>query len=387
VSLVNEPVLLELFRSHGVEALAEGAWITFPGRPNLRASASVARETPGSSWLSVQLDVRLQLSADRAVCESFAGVGLDREQAVADGFRNFVANSFHVLLAAFFAAPEGGDDPQVSRERWAVGGSPARAVVGNVGVRGKPPVEGAALVAWYDCLRELIQGRQLRPGTHWVRLYYGQTGGKPLACEVLLDNDVWDEVQAEMAAFAWPAGDAFYSVRIFLVLDVGKGGAVTPEAAVSWLAEMVAPRQQFTEGEVFSELVEAGVPEALADRAFKFTQIVAGRALLAGIGVRFSEGYFCFDRDGEVVESGRLADEPCFAAASRLAERYGRTPGFLHLAMTSADLNAVNQALHAGSQPAELTTSPAGLFLEAPTPAGVAKAQETIGRMMQEGEQ
>jgi hypothetical protein len=42
--------------------------------------------------------------------------------------------------------------------------------------------------------------------------------GRALACEVLLDNDVWEEVQTEMAAVNWPCGQEFYSVRVFLVI-------------------------------------------------------------------------------------------------------------------------------------------------------------------------
>ena len=38
-------------------------------------------------------------------------------------------------------------------------------------------------------------------------------------CEVLLDNEVWNEMQAEMAAVDWPSGQDFYSVRVFLVVQ------------------------------------------------------------------------------------------------------------------------------------------------------------------------
>ena len=88
--------------------------------------------------------------------------------------------------------------------------------------------------------------------------------------------------------------------------------------------------------------------------------------------------YVCFDRDGNAVESGRLADEPCFAAASRLAARYAGSPGFGRMALMSAGVNAVSSALHAGSRPQDLVMAPAFLFLAAPTEAGMANAKRVM---------
>jgi hypothetical protein len=39
------------------------------------------------------------------------------------------------------------------------------------------------------------------------------------ACEVLLDNTTWGPVQERMETAGWPAGDDFYSVRLFLILQ------------------------------------------------------------------------------------------------------------------------------------------------------------------------
>src|SRR5690349_20066983 len=56
---------------------------------------------------------------------------------------------------------------------------------------------------------------------------------------------------------------------------------------------------------------------AVADRAYKFAQIVWGRAFLAGLGARLSPDYLGFNSAGEVIEAGRLEEEAYFAAASR----------------------------------------------------------------------
>jgi hypothetical protein len=340
----------------------------------MKANASIVREMSQGFGLSVQLDVQLEIAPGRTIVESFAGLGETRDKAGADALHNFTVNSFHVLLAAFFHP----DDQQVAREEWVAGSRRSRVTIGNVGVRGTPPVQGEQLVAWFKRFEEKLKERPLEQGTHWVRLYYGQMQDRAVACEVLLDNQVWEELQSEMAAFDWPRGDAFYSVRVFLVMQVKDEGPVTPESAVARLAEIVAGWPEFTEDEVYEAMAEAGLPDALAHRAYRFTQIAWGRAFLTGLGVQFSPEYVCFNASGAVVESGRLADEPCFATASRLAGKYAGTPGFGRLALMSADVDAVNNALHAGSKPEELVTGPAFVFLETVTPDGMENAQRVI---------
>ena len=203
--------LLELLRAHGVDAAPHGEWLVL-SQANMKANASIVREAPGK-W--VQLDVRLEFAPGRTLNESFAGIGQTREQATADALHNFTTNSFHVIIAAFF---NHGDD-QVSRDDWTVGGRLRQVTIGNVGIRGKPPVQGAELVSWFKLFEEKLKAQRLSEGVHWVRLYYAQMQGKSTACEVLLDNDVWEEMQAEMAAIDWPAGEEFYSLRVFLVMQ------------------------------------------------------------------------------------------------------------------------------------------------------------------------
>jgi hypothetical protein len=225
MSQANE-FLLELFRAHGVEAASQDGSVTFPNH-DMRASASIAGETKQQVGMSVQLDVRLEIAPGRTIIESLVGWGDTREKAVADALHNFTVSSFHVLLAAFFRS----DDQQVSREEWVVGGRASRVTIGNVAVRGTPPVQGDRLFGWFKYFEEKLKEKRLRPGTHWVRLYYGQMQGKMLAFEVLLNNDVWEDITSEMKAVDWPSGEAFYSVRVFLVIDIKNGGSASPEDA------------------------------------------------------------------------------------------------------------------------------------------------------------
>lgn len=153
---------------------------------------------------------------------------------------------------------------------------------------------------------------------------------------------------------------------------------MAPEAAVTRLAEIIAARAEFTEDDIYAAMAAAGIPDPVADRAYKFTQTAWGRGFLDGMGVQFGTDYLYFNAAGEVIESGELADQPYYAAAVRLLPQFARSPGFQSFVLMSADVNTVNSALRAGSKPENLVTGPAAFFMEAPTPAGMAKAQRLL---------
>jgi hypothetical protein len=150
---------------------------------------------------------------------------------------------------------------------------------------------------------------------------------------------------------------------------------VTPEAAVTCLAEFVASRSGFTDENVYSAMADAGIPDLVADRAYKFTQTAWARVLLNRLGVRFSPEYRCLNGAGDVIESGLLAEQPYFIAAMSLAPRYAGTPGFKQLVLMSAEMDAINNALHAGSKPENLALGPVSFFMEPETQEAMAKAQ------------
>jgi len=140
----------------------------------------------------------------------------------------------------------------------------------------------------------------------------------------------------------------------------------------------------FGQNDIHDELLRAGLTDDEADHAFKFTQIWCGRQLLAGIGVRFSPDYFWFNRAGVVVNQGQFETEPFYKAAQQVIETdFGRSSALSHLALSSADVHAVNELLNRGSQPSDLVTSPACLFTEMPTEAGRASAERFMVAHMQ----
>lgn len=132
-----------------------------------------------------------------------------------------------------------------------------------------------------------------------------------------------------------------------------------------------------------SALASAGIPAALADDVLTLVPLAFGRALMGGMGIGFSPEYSVADSAGNVRPGGRLADHPLYAAAAaRAREIFASTENRdtgVAAAMWSSELSAVNQALHAGSNPADLVTSPPVLMLpeaqEASAPTGTIRAQ------------
>ena len=376
---LNE-ILAELFRAHNVPCTVAGDAVTFAGRLET-ATAEIVRELPPRpSVVSLQIDVRFNTATGAVIVESFAGIGATRERAVADAVQNFVLNSFHVLLAAFFAP----DDPHVSRETWRIGTSDCRVTIGNATARGSVPAEDAG--AWFDTFATAIKARRLVPGMHWARLYYAQDGGRTTVCEVLLDNSDWESVQEEMQGFAWTPAAAFYSLRVFLVIEVGVGDPDSPENTVLRLAEILAVCPIADEDVIYEAMANAGIDAATADRAYKFTQTAWGQLLLRAADVTFPPDYIYFDAEGNVAERGLLRDEPFFNAASQIAAWYARTPAFqpsfLGLAMRSAAFNAVKLAADAGGKLSEMEMGAAFLFLSTPTEAGATRARKTMDEYM-----
>jgi hypothetical protein len=157
---------------------------------------------------------------------------------------------------------------------------------------------------------------------------------------------------------------------------------MTPEAAVAHLVEILAKGGALTEDALYAALSTAGAPDPVADRAYKFTQIAWGRVLLEDLGIKLAPDYTCFNRSGEVIEAGLLAEQPYFVAAAAAAKRHPPPAGLPRFALMSSEVAAINQALSAGAKPEDLATEPPALFMEPPTPEGIAKAQQHIARQL-----
>lgn len=111
---------------------------------------------------------------------------------------------------------------------------------------------------------------------------------------------------------------------------------------------------------VRTKLVEAGISIKMAADIVEFLPIAVARAVMEGMGIRFSDEYVRQTAQGRVIEHKNLADEPVFreglAVAGELSA-YGDEM-FQALVRRSPEYRAVSQALEAGSRPEELICAP-----------------------------
>lgn len=204
-----------LFSEHDVVASWEGSALSFPDLSHTLEPVIVSETYPASSTVAIQLDIRLTLGSGEYVLESFGGFGTTRAEAERDAIQNFAANSFHVLLAAFFNHSQ---TDQVTVESWIIGDTEYDVVLGNIGMRGQFPLSGEGTPDWFIAAEQDLKRQPMEQGIHWIRLYYAQFDNQPSAVEALLDNDTWQPLQSTLSAYEWPKSQDFYSVRIFLVL-------------------------------------------------------------------------------------------------------------------------------------------------------------------------
>lgn len=94
-------------------------------------------------------------------------------------------------------------------------------------------------------------------------------------------------------------------------------------------------------------------PQALA--VIRFVPLAFGREVMNGMGVQFPETYVRVV--GEHREERALADEPFFREAVALAPQLPRD-AVTTIALQSAELQALNAALHGGANPQDLVAGP-----------------------------
>ncbi len=109
-------------------------------------------------------------------------------------------------------------------------------------------------------------------------------------------------------------------------------------------------------------IVRAGVPAPVAAEVIAFMPIAFGRVLLDGMGIEFSPEYSTPASAAEGRTAGMITEHPMYVAAYMTASgMFSRQEGgdsLVNTAVWSAEFSAVNQALHAGSDGADLVAGP-----------------------------
>jgi hypothetical protein len=212
----NDP-LQKLLTSHGLNTHEIDGWLCPEvGSPRVAACLFNEFHDESTGRHRLQLDVRVEVSSGRWLIESFGGWGASSDEAIAWAFENFARNSLHVLLAAFYQR----SNEQVEFRTWAIAGHPRQVILGPYGMVGTHAYEPQAPASLITLIETLLSQHQLDESPHWLRVYVSRSGDRDVFCEVLLDNETWEEAQTAVAELDWaqPPPAVFYSVRNFLTV-------------------------------------------------------------------------------------------------------------------------------------------------------------------------
>ncbi|MDH6307618.1 hypothetical protein M2451_000068 [Dysgonomonas sp. PFB1-18] len=339
--------LLEAFRRHNVECEITDDLLIFP-RQRMTACAKVFNRS-SSSTLVLQLDVVLEVGLGKEIIESCVGLGMDEDAAIKDAWKNFLSNSFHVLLSAFFTREF---DDQINRYQWLIGGQRCDVIMSQIGMRGQAP--DPLPLAWLNQFEDMVKKQVLPPGIHWMRLYYAQSQREVISAEILLDNNTWQSVENTVRSFDYPKTNDFLSVRVFLVVTAGCDVSRVA-AAMAWMGDK-------DNEEIQRELVREGMLETDVEKAIVFMPLAFGRIFLKGITTaEFPDEAIVID-DTEKETTINLSDEPIYMEAYRLAEKIAtescvNMDHFKQIFLQSAELNAFNNALNEGAKLEDLNVA------------------------------
>jgi hypothetical protein len=117
---------------------------------------------------------------------------------------------------------------------------------------------------------------------------------------------------------------------------------------------------------IIDVLGTAGYEREVSEQVLAFLPLACGRIFLQGLGITFSDDYGAL-QSGETVMKP-LAGNAVYQVVEAYAKRRHRegAPFFPKVAMRSSEVDAVNQALNAGADPANLVCGPPMLLREWP---------------------
>ncbi len=367
--------LIEILKSHNIEIFEEkDGWIIFPKRsivaPNDKSyfvrSPKLAGEIVNISqhptFTNVQLDILVEIFDGRVLIESFAGIGNSQDEAISNSLENFIYNSLHVLLNAFYDVK----DEQISDEKWQINGKNWQAIIGGFAVKKFEEIPVKVPETVFPTFENLIKRQTLFKDVHWFRLFYAQQNKKFLDCETLFDNDIWSEANKELEKLDWESAESYYSVRNFLILKNDSFGKLKnfSEFTDSVIKSVETFRDNPRKDEEFliQNLVNQGIDKKAAGDLVDFIPIAFTRVGLEPLNVNFQDFVQFVDKKGNIVEKKKLLDIPIYIEAVRFAKEdaglFIDNDEFLTIESYNAEFKVINDMLNKGSRIEDLVISP-----------------------------
>ncbi|TIT18663.1 MAG: hypothetical protein E5W70_28385 [Mesorhizobium sp.] len=223
LDLIHEALI-----AHGISAI-RGQHDVRLELEDLRFEADIFdKEQIDTHRLVLEIYIFSPLLGTQPVIESFVGMGDTRQEATAQAFGKFLLGVFHVLIEGL--AKHVCENMQAEIEFW-------RRNDASWKVYGGPVITQAAVQctlnraypAFYAHLEKLFAAN-VRPGSHFVRIFLASYDGAVIGNEVLLDNETWPEGQELLVGQDWHHGDGYQALRqVILALPEDK-----PETLSRW---------------------------------------------------------------------------------------------------------------------------------------------------------
>lgn len=371
--------LIEILQSHTIEISEEKeGWIVFPKRlatasngkkylvRSPKLAGHIVNESYHSNFVSVQLDILIELFDRRVLIESFAGFGNNQHAAIENSLQNFLHNSLHVLLNAFYDIK----DEQTEEEIWRINNKDWSAIIGGFGVKTFEEIPVRVPETVFPTFENLIKKQKLNEGIHWFRLFYAQQNEQFLDCETLFDNEIWQEANKELTKLNWELTEGYYSVRNFLILKSNSFGKLQNFSELTDFIirgiETFRDNPQTDEEELIQDLVIQGIDEETAGNLIDFIPIAFTRVGLEHLNINFQDYIQRVDRKGNITEKIKLADIPIYmealSFAKKDAELFVDNDQFLAIASYNAEFKVVNEMLNKGSKVENLVVSPVSML-------------------------
>lgn len=205
-----QEILANMLLAHDLPSIEYKDWLLVDEQlPAMRAETFDFKEYENGA--SIRLDITLLLASKKTISESYLGIGKNKISAIQNAFQNFVANSFHVFLSAFWQIT---NDDQIGIEEWEIKGNKWKVYIGNFGCKGDFNIPENL----FKIIEEQIQEENLEEDLYWLRIYYANVNSREIMIETLKNNEVWPEMENKLKTVAWDNSDKFYSLRNFIIL-------------------------------------------------------------------------------------------------------------------------------------------------------------------------
>lgn len=205
-----QEILANMLLAHDLPSIEYKDWLLVDEQlPAMRAETFDFKEYENGA--GIRLDITLLLANKKTITESYLGIGKNKINAIQNAFQNFVANSFHVFLSAFWQIT---DDDQIGIENWEIKGIQWKVYIGNFGCKGDFNIPENL----FKIIEEQIQEENLEEDLYWLRIYYANVNSREIMIETLKNNEVWPEMENKLKTVAWDTSDKFYSLRNFIIL-------------------------------------------------------------------------------------------------------------------------------------------------------------------------